>query len=156
MNATEQRIDPSLLSGLEKTNLPRLVHLFHEEKNAPKLVSARGESIELPKQVYDYLRYVVDTLTTGQAIILSADKEAFTTQAAANYLGMSRQYFVTLLERGEIPFHKVGAHRRVYFKDLLDYENRRNFSRRAGLDNLFSKVKSAGLDDASYQGDAER
>ncbi|MBI4025158.1 MAG: helix-turn-helix domain-containing protein [Verrucomicrobia bacterium] len=80
------------------------------------------------------------------------EDETFTTQAAANFLGMSRQFFVTLLESGQIPFHRVGTHRRVSFKDLRDYAQKRNAERRAGLNRLFNEVKKAGLYDASYTG----
>lgn len=57
-------------------------------------------------------------------------EDTFTTQAAANFLGMSRQYFVTLLEAGQIPFHRVGTHRRVYFKDLRQYSQKRDAEQR--------------------------
>jgi len=59
-------------------------------------------------------------------------------------LGMSRQYFVTLLESGDIPFHKVGSHRRVYFKDLRTYAKKRDANRRDGLNRLFKRMDLEG------------
>ncbi|NJK93005.1 MAG: helix-turn-helix domain-containing protein [Blastochloris sp.] len=67
------------------------------------------------------------------------------TQAAANYLGMSRQFLVNLLEKGEIPFRKVGTHRRVAFRDLLAYEKKRDKKRRESMDRLTTDVMKAGL-----------
>ncbi|MCB1134565.1 MAG: helix-turn-helix domain-containing protein, partial [Verrucomicrobiae bacterium] len=64
------------------------------------------------------------------------EDEAFTTQAAANYLGVSRQHLVNLIDKGEIAHHMVGTHRRVSFKDLLVYEKERDKARRAALDGL--------------------
>jgi excisionase family DNA binding protein len=81
------------------------------------------------------------------------EDEAFTTQAAANFLGVSRQHFVNLIEEGKIPYHKVGTHRRVYFRDLKEYSERRDKSRRESLDSLFDKVSKAGKHDSSYTGD---
>jgi len=81
------------------------------------------------------------------------EDEAFTTQAAANYLGMSRQYLVKLLEAGEIRFHRVGSHRRVTFKDLRTYEKRRDADRRKGMGALFSKLQQEGYYDTDYTGD---
>ncbi|NBB80147.1 MAG: excisionase family DNA-binding protein [Verrucomicrobia bacterium] len=75
------------------------------------------------------------------------EDETFTTQAAANFLGMSRQFFVDLLEKGEIPHHRVGAHRRVYFKDLLDYQRERDKKRHEGLKRLRQEIQDAGLYD---------
>ncbi|EDY84023.1 DNA binding domain, excisionase family protein [Verrucomicrobiia bacterium DG1235] len=81
------------------------------------------------------------------------ENEKFTTQAAANYLGMSRQFLVNLLENGDLPFHKVGSHRRITFKDLIAYEKARDSKRRKSLDALSEQVETAGLYDASYQGE---
>ena len=80
-----------------------------------------------------------------KAIVMVPEDEAFTTQAAANYLGVSRQHLVNLLEKGEIAYHKVGTHRRVTFKDLLAYEKKRDQVRREAMDRLTDQVIDAGL-----------
>ena len=154
MNAIESRIGPTLHTDPERSMLPNVDRLL-KEKTSPKLVSDTGEVIELPESVYQTMKYIVSSLMRGQAIVLVPETESYTTQAAAEYLGMSRQHFVNLLEAGKIPFHKVGAHRRVQFKDLQTYDNARNTSRRSSLDALFRSVRDAGLDDASYKGAAE-
>jgi excisionase family DNA binding protein len=58
---------------------------------------------------------------------------------------MSRQFLVNLLEKGEIPFRKVGTHRRVLFKDLLEYEKKRDKQRRESLDRFSDEVIKAGF-----------
>ncbi|MDR8392222.1 hypothetical protein NC796_13800 [Aliifodinibius sp. S!AR15-10] len=58
-------------------------------------------------------------------------------------MGVSRQDLVDLLEDGEIPFHKVASHRRVYFRDLKECADRRDSKRRETLDDLFDKVTKA-------------
>jgi excisionase family DNA binding protein len=85
--------------------------------------------------------------------VLVPEDETFTTQAAANYLGVSRQHLVDLMDRQEIPHHKVGTHRRVTFKDLLAYERKRDKNRREALDKLATDVNDAGLYDSAYTGD---
>ena len=40
------------------------------------------------------------------------------------------------LERGEIPCHYAGTHRRIYLKDVLSYLNRRTIERKAALDSM--------------------
>ena len=81
------------------------------------------------------------------------EAETFTTQAAANFLGMSRQHLVMLLESGQIPFHRVGSHRRVTFKDLLEYAKKRDEERHVRVRNLFKQVNESGHYDADYTGD---
>jgi excisionase family DNA binding protein len=49
---------------------------------------------------------------------------------------MSRQYLIQLLERGEIPFHSIGTHRRMYVRDVLAYKAKRDTTRRGTLDEL--------------------
>ena len=83
---------------------------------------------------------------------MKQEEKTFTIQAAANYLGVSCQHFVNLLDNGKIPFDRVGLHRRVNVKDLLNYEQVRDAHRRNSLDSLMQAVEDAGLYDASYTG----
>ena len=94
---------------------------------------------------FQVLVKVLEDMRNGRAIVLLPEDETFTTQAAANFLGMSRQHFVKLLESGEIPFHRVGSHRRVTFKDLRDYSGKRDIHRRARVGGLFKKIKEAAM-----------
>lgn len=144
------RLDPSLLDPKDLKAMIR----FLSESGHPALIDEQGERLNVPKPVFDTLLRVLKMMKEGQAIVMLPEEETFTTQAAANYLGVSRQHLVDLLEAGEIPFHRVGTHRRVYFKDLLVYERRRDTGRRKALDELMDEVDQAGLYDASYQGDA--
>jgi excisionase family DNA binding protein len=150
----ENRVDASLLTEKERELLPRLLAMSQRDQH-PCLKSADGMEIRLPSAIFQVLVKVIEDMRNGRAIVLLPEDETFTTQAAANYLGMSRQHFVTLLESGQIPFHRVGSHRRVTYKDLRDYAKKRDAQRRSRMSGLFKKVKEAGLYDADYTGDAE-
>jgi hypothetical protein len=43
---------------------------------------------------------------------------------------------VGLLDRGELAHHKVGTHRRVYFRDLLEYHKQSMTRSLAAVDAL--------------------
>lgn len=152
MGLTENRVDASLLTEEERRLLLQLLDLTQRDQH-PCLKGSDGTEIRLPEPVYQMLVSVLQDMRDGRAVVLMPEDETFTTQAAANYLGMSRQYFVTLLESGKIPFHKVGSHRRVTLKDLRAYEKVRDSERRGRLNRLFKEVNQAGLYDASHTGE---
>jgi excisionase family DNA binding protein len=152
MKLTHNRLDPSDLSPDDFREVERvLAEVFGPQR--PALVNAAGERLELPQPVFDMLVHVLRSVRERRAVVMLPEDEAFTTQAAADYLSMSRPFLVGLLERGEIPFHHVGSHRRIVFKDLMDYEQKRDAARRASMEQLLKKVQSAGLDDAGYTGE---
>jgi excisionase family DNA binding protein len=145
----QHRIDSSLLNKDEMQALESLV----QSGQLPALIDDEGNHIKLPKPIFELLVHLVQQMKQGRSIVMMPEDEAFTTQAAANFLGVSRQHFVNLIEEGKIPYHKVGTHRRVYFRDLKEYSERRDKSRRESLDSLFDKVSKAGKHDSSYTGD---
>ena len=103
MKLTENRVDASLLTEAERAVLQSLLELGQRDPR-PCLKGADGTEIPLPGPIFETLMRVVQDMRHGKAIVLVPQDEAFTTQAAANYLGMSRQYFVTLLESGRPAF----------------------------------------------------
>lgn len=117
------------------------------------LVDDEGHRVELPAPLVQFLLRVARLMEEQRTISLIPEDEEYTTQAAADHLGVSRQHLVDLLERGEIPFHKVGTHRRVVFRDLVAFQKKRDQERRAALDRLSDAVDAAGLYDASSTGD---
>lgn len=154
MKTMENRLDASLFIGEDKNLLASLLELVQRDTH-PCLKGQDGTEIRLPAPIYQLLLKVLQDMRHGKAIVLMPEEETFTTQAAANFLGMSRQFFITLLEGGQIPFHRVGTHRRVYFKDLLEYEKMRDTVRRERLGRLFRTIREAGLDNADYNGEYE-
>ncbi|MEK0447458.1 MAG: hypothetical protein RLZZ399_2779 [Verrucomicrobiota bacterium] len=151
--STTNRFDASLLTEEERSSLSHLLEMVRRDVH-PCLKGTDGTEIQLPEHVFQMLVRILEDMRQGKAIVLVPEEETFTTQAAANHLGMSRQYFVTLLENGHIPFHRVGSHRRVTFKDLLAYQKTRDADRRQTMKSLFDTVEAANLYDASYAGDA--
>jgi excisionase family DNA binding protein len=119
----------------------------------PLMIGREGASVEVPEPLFHILTKAVRLLASGQSISILSANEEFTTQAAANYLGMSRPHLVKLLEEKKIPFHFVGTHRRVYLRDLQTFEALRGEQRREALDKLNEQVIAASLYDSDYKGD---
>ena len=144
MKLAQSRLDPSLVSPGELDRLAEMV--FQDER--PALIGREGVRIDLPDPIFHLLVRTVRAMQEGKSIVLLPEDETFTTQAAASFLGMSRQFLVNLLDQGAIPHHHVGTHRKVYFKDLLAYQKQRDQQRRKDLDQLFEKAEAAGVYDA--------
>lgn len=143
------RLDPSMIP---EEQLTLLAQVFTKPEEMA-LIDPQGNRTLIPQALFAHFARIVRLMTEHKAVIMLPEDEAFTTQAAANYLGMSRQFFVNLLEKGELPFHHVGTHRRVTFKDLLEYEKERDMKRRESLDRLTDEVAKAGLYFSDYKGD---
>jgi len=143
------RLDPSTI---DREELDRVFAAFSQPGHVA-FVDNDGNRTEIPEPIYHHLVRIARMMQKGQAIVMLPENEKFTTQAAANYLGMSRQFLVNLLEKGDLPFHKVGSHRRIAFKDLLAYEKERDSKRRKSLDGLFNRIDEEGKYEGSYQGE---
>jgi len=104
-----------------------------------------GERLVLPAPAVQLLKEILAELARGNAMTAYPIPTELTTQEAANLLNVSRPHLITLLDRDEIPYHKVGTHRRIALTDLLEY-NRKSQARRdaalAELAELGQELKS--------------
>lgn len=123
--------------------------LLHEP--AAALISPGGERIELPPSLHDVLMRVVEKLQEGQAVAVMPLMEELSTQAAADLLGVSRQFFVRECEAHKLPFHHAGTHRRVLLKDLLEYKKAREQARRQSIVRIARKSEELGDYDTFIQ-----
>jgi excisionase family DNA binding protein len=102
---------------------------------------------EIPAAAYQML---VDTLTLmsqGNGVSLIPIQAELTTQEAADLLNVSRPFVIKLLESGEIPYRKVGKHRRIYCKDAIAYKQQIDIERASALDELVKQSQELGLYD---------
>ena len=139
-------------SQIPEESLAELANAFARPDHVA-LIDSQGNRINLPDALFAQFARIVRLMSEKKAVVVIREDEAFTTQAAADYLGVSRQHLVDLLEHKKIPHHKVGTHRRVTFGDLLAYEHKRDKTRRKVLDKLAAEAEAAGLYDSDYSGE---
>lgn len=114
----------------------QLDHAFAVDGYRPSLIGPDGEHLELPASAFLALTAVVRGMAAGQTMTLMPSGRQLTTQQAAEMLHMSRPHLIKLLDRGEIPFERVGTHRRLRADDVLAYRVERSRDRERQLDEL--------------------
>jgi excisionase family DNA binding protein len=103
------------------------------------------EEIKLPKAAGSLLVEILNELGKGKAVKVLAMDAEISTQQAADLLHVSRPFLINLLERKEIPFHRIGSHRRLRLSDVLAYKKRTDEQRMAALDELTQLSQDLGL-----------
>ena len=142
---TAMQHEPIALPESEGTQIRELNRML--QGGTPALIGAHGEKVELPDAVFRLLKDIVRNMQLGRAVVLIPENQQLTTQRAADLLGVSRPHLIKLLEAGELPHHKVGSHRRVYLRDLVDYQKRRDAERKLALYRIAKEAYEAGLYD---------
>jgi len=125
------------------------------QRGRAKLVGPDGKTHRLPNSLYSFLLQLIADLSEGKSVAIIQDETTLTTVEASNMLGVSRQFFVNLLKRGEIQHHLVGTHRRVYVRDILAYKAKRDAHRRKILDDLVQAEVNEGVYDVMPPTDAD-
>lgn len=142
-------ITPSNLDALlaDKTG-KRLVKILKEQLVYPVQLlneGVTGDTLEIPAPAMRLLVEILAEMAKGHTVTLVALQEEISTQQAAEILGVSRPYFVQLLESGAIAFRKVGARRRVRLQDVMSYKRTLYHKRLQTLDELTAYDQELGL-----------
>ncbi len=95
-----------------------------------------GDELILSGQVMQLLLDILAEMAQGNAVSVMPIHAELSTQEAANLLNVSRPYLVKLLEQNALPYRKIGTHRRVLAKDLIDYKQKIDAQRHQALDAL--------------------
>ena len=134
-----------LVSDGDRQEIEQLYEAMRRGK--AKLVGATGEAQLLPDSLHSFLVELIGLLNEGKSVYIVQNQAKLTTVEAATMLGVSRQFLINVLERGEIPYHLVGTHRRIYAQDLLAYKAKRDGHRRTILRELAQREADEGLYD---------
>lgn len=130
------------LSALLRTDTRRLAHRpveVHIQEGD------HTEVVVLPASTLPLLNHILEYMAQGSSVSVLPSESELTTQQAADLLNVSRPFLIGLLEQGEIPFRKVGKHRRMLLSDVLSYKRRNIRERLSALEELEAQAQELGL-----------
>ena len=107
------------------------------------VINILGESnqLVLPIEASEYIIDLLKDIAKGNV----TQTKLISTQEASVLLGVSRPFLVKLLETNEIPFIKVGSHRRVNQADILAYKNKMVVKRNKNINFLQKQAQELKL-----------
>lgn len=133
------RISKQLLSRYAREDQPLTLRVIDADHDEP---------IELPAGAVTLLMDILGAMAAGQGVTLIPENAELTTVQAADILNVSRPFLIKLLEEGQIPYRKVGNHRRVRMEDVMNYKQAIDQERESVLDQL---VADAQEQDMGYE-----
>ncbi len=154
---------PTVLSNFPETFTPtedesilaressrQLTKLMAVKRKKPLRVTiqpegAPDEAISIPLSAFRVLTEILTHMANGNAVTLIPIHAELTTQEAADILNVSRPFLVEQLEKQAIPFRKVGTHRRILFKDLMDFKQTMDQNRLRSLEELAAQAQELDM-----------
>ncbi|MFN0278798.1 MAG: excisionase family DNA-binding protein [Pyrinomonadaceae bacterium] len=117
--------------------------IFGSRSKAKMLINSKP--VSLPTQVERALKQALSFVAEGKDVIVVPESAELSTQQVADLLKVSRPFVVKLLENEEIPFRRVGKHRRVLAADALKYKERIDNKRIKVLEKLAAEAQELGF-----------
>lgn len=106
---------------------------------------AKGEAVTIPAQAFRLLVEILAQMGQGNAVQLQPIRQELHLYEAADILGVSRSYVVSLLESGEIPYSIEETVYRMRYQDVIDYKNQNDAERMKVLDELAAEAQELNM-----------
>jgi|TARA_B110000093_G_C12893047_1_gene376940 excisionase family DNA binding protein len=138
----DQKIALSSLQGFQVVSQ----RIKSSRKKGVKIkIHETGKFITIPKKALTLLSAIIQNMAEGKTISIVPSNSEVSTQQAADMLNVSRPHLIKLLEAKKIPFNKVGSHRRILLKDIMEYKEQLAKQREAQLDFLSNQAQDLNL-----------
>ncbi|HEX5552894.1 MAG TPA: excisionase family DNA-binding protein [Chitinophagaceae bacterium] len=108
-------------------------------------IRINNADIVIPSDAFVLLSDILSNTAEGKSVSVIPVETQISTQQAANILNVSRPFLVKLLETGEMPFFKIGSHRRLLLKDVREYEQKQKNIRKKHLAFLAKQAQDLNM-----------
>ncbi len=139
---TDRRIALESLSIYQSAS--RIIKSSHKKGIKIKIEDS-DDVITVPKTAFSLFMTILQNMAEGKSISIIPSDSEVSTQQAADMLNVSRPHLVKLLETGQIPFRKVGSHRRILLKDIIEYDKMLEKERGRQLEYLAQQAQELNL-----------
>lgn len=102
-------------------------------------VSVGPTTVRLSPQVCVGLYDLVRLDGSGRGFLVLPARTDLSTTQAAQALSVSRRTLRALMDSGDLPYHRVGTHRRLRLSDVLDLRRRRDTA--AAADAALARIE---------------
>ena len=100
---------------------------------------------DLPEDAANLVRQLLQDYAAGRRPRVIACHAEVSNFEAADLLNISRPHLISLIDKGVIPFHRVGTHRRMKLSDVMAYKDARDRASDAAMDELVAEAQSLKL-----------
>ena len=150
MTALLERTEPTAPTAnemkLAAESVSRLARVAKNRRQSVRVqIESDQEAIAIPMSAFRLFANILAEMAKGNAVTLIPIHAELTTQQAADLLNVSRPHLVSLIENGTLPARKVGTHRRVPFRDLMEYKHKTKALRLKALEELSALDQELGL-----------
>jgi len=130
------RTSKQLLARFAREDQPLTVRVVDADHDEP---------LELPAGAVTLLLDILGAMASGHGVTLIPEDAELTTVQAADILHVSRPFLIKLLDEGQIPYRRVGKHRRIRMEDVMNYKQAIDQEREAVLDRLVQDAQEQGM-----------
>lgn len=151
--STDRNLQPILPSeddaALARASYHKLVSLIQlkEAHLTIKVMQddSKDEAVTIPAEAFRLLLEILAQMGQGNAVKVQPIRQELQLYEAADILGVSRSYVVSLLESGEIPYWIEGTVYWMRYQHVIDYKNRNDAERMKVLDELAAQAQELNM-----------
>ncbi|MDR0847696.1 MAG: helix-turn-helix domain-containing protein [Propionibacteriaceae bacterium] len=149
LSSSPTHAEETLLPPVDSSLIEEIEAFLCGHATKASLIAPDGSRTDIPTEVYDVLKRVVQAMSQGSAVTVAPVSMRLTTSQAAEMLGISRPTLIRLLEDGAIPYDQPRRHRILRLDDVLAFKRNQDARRSALLDEMTRQSYTDGLYDVS-------